>query len=168
LPHSSNAGRFRLYRWKMSVLGTELPIPNVRSSVANGGKRTRHAQCELFAFCPNRTLTPSRSTSYTPLPLAKGSDHAPVGTACGASTFRPLWTFSLRCRRLDTIRVRRTWRERVHYPIQQQTYQLHWNKGSIVLENGSRVIAVGLTNQMCPRGARHKLRRSPLLRGRYK
>jgi diketogulonate reductase-like aldo/keto reductase len=28
--------------------GTELPIPNVRSSVANGVKRTRYAQCEFF------------------------------------------------------------------------------------------------------------------------
>jgi hypothetical protein len=34
----------------MSVAGTELPFPNVRSSVANWLKRTRYAECEFFAF----------------------------------------------------------------------------------------------------------------------
>jgi hypothetical protein len=34
----------------MAGYGAELPIPNVRSSVANGVKRTRYAQCEFFAF----------------------------------------------------------------------------------------------------------------------
>ena len=34
----------------MSLINTELPIPNVRSSVANWVKRTRYAQCEFFAF----------------------------------------------------------------------------------------------------------------------
>jgi hypothetical protein len=33
-----------------SPLGTELPIPNVRSSVANGGKADKISQCEFFAF----------------------------------------------------------------------------------------------------------------------
>jgi hypothetical protein len=29
---------------------SKLPIPNVRSSVANEGKAARYAQCEFFAF----------------------------------------------------------------------------------------------------------------------
>jgi hypothetical protein len=33
-----------------STHGTELPIPNVRSSSLTGVKRTRYAQCEFFAF----------------------------------------------------------------------------------------------------------------------
>jgi hypothetical protein len=54
----------------MSARGTKLPILNVRSSVANGVKRTRYAQCEFFAFRPIPVPQPSRNPALQRAPNA--------------------------------------------------------------------------------------------------
>ena len=84
----------------MSPPGTNLPIWDVRSSVAIGDKRTTYAQCEFFAFCRvgpgNFTPSPSQVAARNAgAPWLEKKSSAPPRRLASCDSLRALAAHSL-------------------------------------------------------------------------